>query len=98
VDEGDDLGQVQAHYIRHDRSRRHHEQRLPHGLTEFRFEPGTSCFEAHRVRVDRQEIYTVYPGDWRGKTGDVRRHTRPADWVDQFAEHQDRIKTRIERG
>jgi hypothetical protein len=25
-------------------------------------------------------------------------HRRPDDWVDDFANHQDKIKTRLERG
>lgn len=102
VDEGQPLGQAQAYFIRHDRSRRYHEQRLPAGLTEFRFEPGTRCYAEHRVQLDRPATFLVYKGDFRIGADRARRsayqHRRPADWVDQFATHQDKIKTRIERG
>lgn len=101
VDETTDLGQKQAHYIRHDRTRRHVEEQLLDGRTSFWFGPGQVCFRAgeHRVRLDRPEIYVVRGGDWRGNPGGQRRqHANAADWVDDFAEHQDRLKTAVEKG
>lgn len=78
------------------------------GERALRFEPGQPCFRAaaHRVRVDRQEIYVVRGGDWRANpTSDLRRdlssghrHTRAIDWVEDCAEHQQRIADRIKAG
>lgn len=68
----------------------------------FIFDPGTECFESskHTVRLERPEIYVVTGGDFRGNplgTEPVR-HKNAADWVDDFANHQDKIARQIERG
>jgi len=71
------------------------------GETYLVFEPGQPCFRsaAHRVRLDRQERFLVTGGDWRGNPRQERReHASAANWQEDFAEHQDRIKTVIERG
>ena len=94
VDESAELGQLQAHYIRHDKSRRFTEYyAATGGLTRFEFEPGQRCFKAseHRVRTGRDEIYVVQGGDWRATIGAARKHARAADWVDDFADHQIRL-------
>lgn len=89
VDETTELGQKQAHYIRKISGRRFTEQRTI-GLTVFVFEAGQRCFATHKVPLDRPEFYVVRDGDWR-EYGRPRMHSRPDDWVDDFAEHQDRI-------
>ena len=94
VDESTVLGQMQAHYIREDRTRSRVETRDERGLTVFTFDAGTPCFGEHRVPVDRPELYTVRSGDGAAPF----RHKRAADWVDDFATHQDRLATIIERG
>lgn len=114
VDERTDLGIGQAAYIRAEcraehvalalgtanGRRRYIERRTPEGLTEFAFQAGQVCFAhtSHRVPLERPEIYLVYGGDWRARTGLMRRHQRPADWVEDFSEHQDRIVTIQQRG
>lgn len=68
-------------------------------LTVFTFEAGQRCFSAdeHRVRI-RPERFVERGGDWRGNPRrEVREHTA-ASWTDAFAEHQDRLKTAIQRG
>lgn len=54
----------------------------------FAFEAGTSCFResTHRVPLDRPEQFIVRTG-----TGPARLHTRPADWVEDLAEHLDKV-------
>ena len=99
ADETTDLGQRQAHYIRHDRSRKHAERRAETGLTVFQFEPGQTCFGSHRLPVGRPERFLVTGGDWRGNPrGDRREHVRPDDWVDDMQTSLDDIRTRHERG
>ena len=101
VDEGTDLGRRQAHYVRLESGRGYSEARGEDGLTVFTFEAGQSCFATpHQIPLDRPEIYVVRDGDWRGnpRGTEPRVHSRPADWVDDFATHQDRLKTAIERG
>lgn len=65
------------------------------------FEAGQPCFRAqlHRKLLDKQEIFVVRDGDWRGNpTGNVRRHTRPEHWVEDFDEHQDRLARQAQQG
>ena len=65
------------------------------------FEAGQSCFRAseHRRLLDKQEIFIARDGDYRGNpTGNVRRHTRPEFWLEDFAEHQDQLAQRIQQG
>lgn len=101
VDETTELGQRQAHYIRHDRTRRHAEQRSGLGLTIFVFEPGQQGFSHdHRLPTGRPERLLVTGGDWRGNPlGTPRReHVSADDWVDDMATSLDEIRTAHERG
>lgn len=99
VDESTDLGQGQAHYIRKVSGRRFQEERQPDGLTAFTFPAGQPCFQTHTATVDRLERFYVRRGDARGNpTGEVRRHARAEDWVEDFAENQDRLRSAIEKG
>ena len=100
IDETTDLGQKQAHYIRHDKTRRHTEEKRPDGLTAFRFEAGQRCFAAdkHQVPLGRPEVYLSRGGDWRGTTTEPLRHSGPEGWLDEFQTNQDRLATLIERG
>jgi hypothetical protein len=99
-DESTELGQRQAHYIRHDRSRKHTERRAETGLTVFGFEPGQTCFRPHQLPSGRPERFLVTGGDWRGNPlrTPPREHSRPDDWVEDMAESLDEIRARHERG
>lgn len=99
VDENLPLGQGQAHYIRHDKTRMHKETRLETGLTKFDFPAGTTCFAQHKKQI-RPDQFVVDGGDWRGNPMNTPRriHTKAEYWVEDFAENQDRLKTMIERG
>ena len=79
------------------------EQRQDGGLAEFTFPAGQQCFLGragkHRLPAEGRERFRVVGGDWRGNPrGDVREHVRAADWVEDFAEHQQRLADRLERG
>jgi len=92
VDESTELGQRQAHYIRALSGRRFVERRTEIGLTAFTFEAGQKCFAEHKVPLDRPELYVVRGGDFRGNPrNEVRKHSGADSWVNDFAEHQDRI-------
>jgi hypothetical protein len=100
VDERTELGAEQARYIRRNSGRAFTEARQdPTGLTVFTFTPGQTCFRAadHRTPLERDPVLTVHRGDWRGMQL-LRRHTRPEFWVEDFAEHQDRLTAAIEKG
>ena len=93
--------QRQAWYIRNQSGRRFTEDRdQAPGLTVFVFEAGQTCFDAgrHQTRLERPELYIVRGGDWRGHTGNERKHTRPEHWVEDFAEHQQQLADRIKKG
>lgn len=65
------------------------------------FEAGQPCFKAstHRTSVERPEIYRVGRGDWRSyNPRDAYVHKTPEDWLDDFANHQDRIMKTHRRG
>jgi hypothetical protein len=65
------------------------------------FEAGQPCFRAqlHRKLLDKQEIFVVRDGDYRGNpTGNIRKHTRPEHWREDFAEHQEKLAQQIQRG
>lgn len=99
IDEQSELGQRQAHYIRRESGRRFTEARNEFGITEFTFEAGQTCFGEHRERNQRPERFIVRGGDFRGNpTGERREHRHPADWVDDFSNHQDKLATILERG
>ena len=95
LDEGTELGAQRAAYIRHWSGRTYREWRTDAGLTVFRFSRHQRCFDEHRTRP---EFYAVRAGDWRAHLGLIRRHTRPADWVEDFGEHQDRLAERLGGG
>lgn len=96
IDEGTPLGAMQAAYIRQSSGRTFREMKRGDGLTVFRFESGQRCFAEHKTRP---EVYAVRDGDWRGNpTGRTRTHQRPADWVEDFGEHQLRLVDQQKEG
>jgi len=98
VDESTPLGQGQAHYIRTQSGRRFSEYKTATGLTVFDFPPGQRCFRSHTVPVG-DPLCLRYRGDHRTmRPQNVHRHARIDDWVDDFANTQDQIRTRLERG
>lgn len=100
IDLGTELGQRQAHYIKHQSGRAYTVESQVDGLVTLRFRGQQDCFQAHRVKLDRPEIYRVKGGDYRGnplKTP-TRVHKNPDHWVEEFAENQEAIKQAIEKG
>jgi len=99
VNESTELGAAQARYIRTESGRRFQEHREPMAAV-FVFEAGQECFAAHEVPLERDPVFLVRGGDWRGnpRGTPARVHQRPADWVEDFATHQQHIADRIERG
>lgn len=100
IDESSELGQSQAYYIRNSSGRHFTENRnVRPGLTVFTFEAGQKCFSTHQTRLEKPEIFLVKGGDWRGNpTGMRRQHANADDWVEDFAEHQDKLATRLNQG
>ena len=91
-------------YIARNSGRRFREQEL-NGEMYLVYEPGQQCFSAgeHRIQQERDPLLFVGRGDRRtftaqGLPPNAKQHKRPADWVDDFANHQDRLKTEFDRG
>lgn len=82
--------------------RKYVEQSVAEGETWLVFEAGQACFKAsqHRTRTDRPPLYLVRDGDWRGnpRHTKARLHQRPGNWVEDFAEHQQKLADEIEKG
>jgi hypothetical protein len=100
-DVGTIIGLARAKYLAYQAGRKFEIHReIGSNIVEFIFPPGQRCFEQHRVRIDRPEHFVVADGDWRGNPRGTqpRIHTRAADWVDDFANHQDRLITLLQRG
>lgn len=66
------------------------------------FEAGQPCFRVsqHRKQIDRPPLFLIRGGDHRttatGST--VGQHLSAQSWVDDFAEHQQKIADEIEKG
>lgn len=92
-------------YLRADRTRSKTEWARLDGAVVFRFPPGTPLYagnpehDNHRIRLDRPEIYGVSD---RSTDFQLRLHTGRGngadDWVDDFANHQDRLSEAHKRG
>lgn len=99
IDENTDLGATQAAYFRSGMSGRTFRElgKTGEGLTVFRFEAHQRCFEEHETVP---EIFAVVGGDFRGnpRGTPARVHSRPDDWVEDFALNQAAIIDRINRG
>ena len=102
IDENTELGMSQAYYIRKESGRSFTEQQLGPRVTRFDFTAGQPCFarDSHKIRLEREELFYVKGGDWRGNPLQTRprQHTRPEFWLEDFAEHQARIADAIEEG
>ncbi len=99
IDVDTELGRRQAHYIRVSSGRRFTEA-MEAGLLQFTFPPGQQCFAGHRLPLDREPLYLVRDGDWRGdpRGTPARRHAHAEDWIDDMQESLDRTRSRLERG
>ena len=94
-----DRDSQRAYYIRHLSGRSFLESKDSSGATVFDFAPGQDCFDDHQVRIERPELFEVRGGDWRGNPRrEAMTHNRPGYWVEDFAGHQDRLATRLDRG
>lgn len=102
IDESTADGKIQAHFIRHDKTRSYTESKGEMGKTRFTYTPGNMCFyqNTHRQPIERLPKYYVRGGDWRGNPlgTPTRIHRSPEQWVEDLAEHQDRLATLVGRG
>jgi hypothetical protein len=69
-------------------------------MVTYTFPAGQVCFAApHQVALERPAFFLVKDGDYRGNPFGTRPVRRDVDdWVDDFANHQQALHDRIERG
>lgn len=93
-------GQAQLRYVRLHSGRSFTDTTAPGApLVELTFPAGQRCFQAHTVSLEREPFVVVRDGDWRGNpTRRERRHVHLADWVDDFATHQQGVADAREKG
>ena len=84
LDEGEAMGRLRATYVRQSDRRYKESYDSDLELTVFTFPPGETCFAPH---------YTV-----PAYKVDGQRHTIADFWVEDFAEHQDRIERIVNNG
>lgn len=80
--------------------RKYIEQHVAEGENYLVFEPGQPCFRAgtHMRRLDREEIYGIRSGDWRGDpTHRGLQLVSSQAWVDDSGENQQRLTDLIEK-
>jgi hypothetical protein len=101
LDPSTDLGRRQLQFIHWRAGRAYTDVSSPgDALVTLIFKPGQRCFAEHHVPIaEKTPLLVVRDGDWRGNpTGARRRHTRVADWLDEFATHQDRLSEQRKMG
>lgn len=87
-----------ARWIR-DHSGRKFTAQLAPGKVTLTFAAGQTCFEKHRVPLDREPFYVVRGGDFRGNPERYRvQHANAETFVDQWENDLDRLNTIRERG
>jgi hypothetical protein len=70
------------------------------GVSHFAFGPGQECFTPHRVKLERQGLYIVREGDYRGnpRGGTPFHHRTGAEWVEDSALHQQALAAAHQKG
>lgn len=92
-----ELGQKQFHYCSHDKFRTFtYEHHAP--LVTFTYPPGNTCFREHQVPLEREPVFVVRDGDFRGNPTGRRQALSADDWVDDFRNHEDSLADARQRG
>jgi hypothetical protein len=99
LDVSTELGRRQAGYIEKTAGRRYTKTQTGTIVT-YDFPAGQACFRTpHKVPLEREPLFLVRGGDYRGNPrGNPTVSRRADEWVDDFATHQQGIADAIERG
>lgn len=96
------LGQDQARYIKNHSGRKYAklpiEPGAPAGTVVLEFGAGQDCFAEHRVPLDRDSLFVLRDGDWRGNPTGRRRTLSPIAWRDDMGENQEKLAELARRG
>lgn len=92
------VGQRQAFLIR-ESGTRHTAVKMPDGMVDYLFAPGTMCFERHYRSLFREPLTAITRGDWRTPRDRRQPRIMPAgEWLSRFEEHQGAIAAMVARG
>lgn len=96
LDVGTDAGARVAAWVRDSSGRRFTMTQVGTEVT-FLFPPGQQCFEPHWYAP---ALYVVQGGDWRGNPRGVSPQifANVQDWANSFAENQQKVIERVNRG
>ena len=102
IDISTPLGQKQYDFCTHDRERSYTIDEQGMYVRHFIYPPGTRGFAGavhdHRLPVGREPLLFVRAGDWRRYLAPAYQHAYVDDWVEDFAENQNRITEIQKRG
>jgi len=99
IDLTTELGQKQARYIKLHSGRSYVKESQADGIVVLVFGAGQDCFDEHRIPLDRDSLFTLRGGDWRGNPrGIPLRRLSPIAWRDDFGEHQEKLADLAKRG
>ena len=99
IDLNTPLGQDQARYIKTHAGRSYTKVGQMNGVVELEFAAGQDCFTEHRVPLDRDSLFTLRRGDWRGNpTGQAPQVLSPIAWRDNYGENQEKLAELAKRG
>lgn len=99
IDLNTPLGQDQARYIKQHSGRSYTKIGQLNGIVELEFAAGQDCFAEHKVPLDRDSLFLLKGGDWRGNPrGTAPRKLSPVAWRDNFGENQEKLAELAQRG
>ncbi len=94
-----ELGRKQARYIRDHAGRAYTVVSQVGFIITLEFPAGQRCFSEHRKPLEREPLFFVKGGDYRGNPRAIPTVQRKAaDWVDDFGSHQVKIKEQLKKG
>ena len=68
------------------------------GVVVLEFGAGQDCFSEHRIPLDRDSLFVLRDGDWRGNPTGRRRTLSPIAWRDDMGENQEKLAELARRG
>lgn len=102
IDLSTDIGKRQSRYIRDHSGRSFVEVKRPifgDPTVVLEFPAGQQCFREHRVPLEREPLFVVKGGDYRGNPLGLPTVQRTRDeWLDDFGNHQLSIAEAVKRG
>jgi len=79
--------------------RRWNRESVAEGETYFVYPAGQTCFQPHRVNLERPAFLIMGRGDWRSFNPRLAKlYTDESEWVETFACHLDSLREKLNQG